>query len=416
MNDMKKKMIIPCVRGVQGDWVHYSSVMDAQQIADWVEAAKDIKVARSLDEYLQRTLKAREKEIATYILENEHHFFNSLLIGVYEGVPELIEFDLSKKFGELGREVSENDESVGLLIFNGQESMFAIDGQHRVKGIIEALKIDNDKPAPERNIVYDKFPIIFLAHIDDENGRKRTRRLFSDINKKAKAIPMKDTVIIDEEDISAIVARKVFAENKYFNNGKLIDIESDSRNLEKDNITHFTNLSNLYTAIRKLKPLYKKAEDSKEIDDVNIQSLYAIVNGFIEFVVKNKIEYNKFFVKKTITLKKLRRQNRHLLFRPIGFTLIARIYAHFSKTDRLYLLEKHINKLSFIMPNSPFNRILWNNGKMEADSKNQTLAYNLSLYLFREKVPRKTIRELTSDFRNITKNDLAPLPEQIHLD
>jgi len=68
------------------------------------------------------------------------------------------------------------------------------------------------------------------------------------------------------------------------------------------------------------------------------------------------------------------------------------------------------------MPDSPFNRILWNNGKMEADSKNQTLAYNLSLYLFREKVPRKTIRELTSDFRNITKNDSASLPEQIHLD
>ena len=364
---------------------------------------------------MQRTLKAREKEIATYILENEHHFFNSLLIGVYEGIPELIEFDLSEKFGELGREVSENDESVGLLIFNGEESMFAIDGQHRVKGIIEALKIDNDKPISKRIINDDKFPIIFLAHIDDENGQKRTRRLFSDINKKAKAIPMKDTVIIDEEDISAIVARKVFAKNKYLNNGKLIDIESELRNLEKDNITHFTNLSNLYTVIRKLKPLYKKAENSKEIDDVNIQSLYNIVDGFMEFIVKNKTEYKQFFIEKKITLKELRRQNKYLLFRPIGFTLIARIYAHFFKIDKLYLLEKNINKLSFIMPASPFNKILWNNGKMEADSKNQILAYNLSLYLFRVKVPRKTIEELTSDFRNITKNDSASLPEQIHL-
>ncbi len=53
---MKKKMIIPCVRGVQGDWVYYSAVMDAKQISDWVEAAKDIKVAKSLLKFKRESL------------------------------------------------------------------------------------------------------------------------------------------------------------------------------------------------------------------------------------------------------------------------------------------------------------------------------------------------------------------------
>jgi len=411
---MREKLIVPAIRGIQGDWVYYNASLNSQQISDWVEAAKDIKVAKSLDEYLQRTLKNREKEIAKYILENEQHFFNSILIGVYGGIPEWIEFDFSKKMQELNAS-SSNDykDSMGLLVFEGDEQMFAIDGQHRVMGIIEALRNNNANAIGNRVELDDKYPVIFLAHIDDTEGRKRTRRLFSDINQKAKPIPPKDKVIIDEDDIFALVTRKIYAEYHYFQEGELIDIDSNKNSLEQGDTSHFTNITNLYKVIKELKPLFQKAENSKYIDDVNIGSLYNISSVFLDFIFNNINEYKSFFIDKNISLEDLRLENKYLLFRPVGFTLISKIYRHFSQKNKLNILKNNIGSLSFILPNSPFNRILWNNGKMETIGKNQTLAFNLSLYLLGEDVPRKTIENLELDFQNITKNETATLPPRI---
>lgn len=409
---MKKKMILPCIRGTIGKWVYYSSALNAEQITEWVEPSKDIKVAKSLDEYLQRTLKAREKEISKYIIRNDYHFFNSILIGVYGGVPDWIEFNVERKIEELGGNPELLVETVGLLVFSGEERMFAIDGQHRVQGINKAFN-EVKKQQKGIGLLSEKFPVIFLAHIDDEKGRRRTRRLFSDINKKAKTIPTKDTIIIDEEDICAIVTRKIYGKSPYFKLGSLIDIESDSRSLDRNDFAHFTNLTNLYTVIKRLKPLYKKEKDTNDWEIENVQKLDTIVEEFLDFIFKNKAEYNDFFIKKSLSLKEAREDNKYLLFRPIGFTLIARLYAHFHKHQKLKKLKKHINTLSFILPKSPFNKILWDNGKMEANIKNQTLAFNLSLYLLQEENKRKTHDDLLNDYRRILKDDQIHLPKTL---
>ena len=47
----------PCLRGVMGDWVYYSTLMNAQQIKARILKAKDIREAKGLDDYLQRDLK-----------------------------------------------------------------------------------------------------------------------------------------------------------------------------------------------------------------------------------------------------------------------------------------------------------------------------------------------------------------------
>ena len=44
-----------------------------------------------------------------------------------------------------------------------------------------------------------------------------------------------------------------------------------------------------------------------------------------------------------------------------------------------YWNKHNINKVSFVFPNSPFNKIVWNNGKMETRSKNQNLVIEICL-------------------------------------
>ncbi len=207
------KIALPCLRGVIGNWIYYSSLMTAKQISDSVSTVKEIREAANLDEVLQRKLKERKNDISRYLLNNDSRFFNSIILGVFDGVPKWIEFDLTEQFDEeLNKNDVQNSEaSMGIMVFNGDEKIFAIDGQHRVEGIKIAFEKD------EEVIKDDQYSVIFIAHIDNDLGRKRTRRLFSDINTNAKPVSKGDRIIIDEDDINAIVARKLYKDCKYFN-------------------------------------------------------------------------------------------------------------------------------------------------------------------------------------------------------
>ena len=192
MEIIKSKLILPCVRGQIGDWIYYSSFMSASQIVDWVKPAKDIREVKSLDEELQRTLRARAKDIAKYLFTRESRFFNSIVIGVYGGLPDWHEFVIEKKVKELNGNITEFDSNIGLMEFFGNEKMFAIDGQHRIAGIQFAQNKSEEIKNKKFELTKDRYPVILVAHIDDELGKKRTRQLFSDINRKAKPVPKKD--------------------------------------------------------------------------------------------------------------------------------------------------------------------------------------------------------------------------------
>ena len=141
------KLILPCLRGVIGDWVYYSSLMTASQIYDWIQTAKDIREAKSLDEELQRDLKNRKKDIAKYLLNDKSRFFNSIIVGIFDGVPDWLEFDLSRAQEQFSDNLDEiyMKDSIGLMLFDGDEKMFAIDGQHRVAGIQLAYQEEMNK-------------------------------------------------------------------------------------------------------------------------------------------------------------------------------------------------------------------------------------------------------------------------------
>ena len=119
--------------------------------------------------------------------------------------------------------------------------MFAIDGQHRIEGI-KAAFAEN----PER-INDDQYSVIFVAHRDDKPGKVRTRRLFSDINNNAVKVSGGDKVIIDEDDLSAIVTRRIYAEYAPFKSGAEIALTEQKEQLVEDSKERFTSLLALYT-------------------------------------------------------------------------------------------------------------------------------------------------------------------------
>ena len=410
----KQKLVLPCLRAVIGDWVYYSSIMSAQQVSDWVLPVKDIRESKELDEYLQRELKEEKRiKISKYLLSDKQHFFNSIIIGIFGNVPEWIALSyMSEKYK--GRIIMNEDEikniseSSGLMVFKGDEQMFALDGQHRVEGIKHAL-VKSNPESDKTSFLSDQFSVIFVGHLDDKPGKKRSRKLFSDINKNAKPVGRVDKIKIDEEDINAIVSRRIFAEYKYFKNTKLIAL-SETSNLEKDDMTHFANLATLDTVCKKLKKLYKKQKGLPDWDEKNIESFYNIVQGFYDFVIDVIPEYKQFFVTKKLTLKDARENNKYILFRPIGIKLLAILYSNFYSD--LKFLKLNLPKISFVMPESPLNKVIWTKGKMSAATANQNLAYNLVLYIL-DKYPQGKLTELKNKFMEITRADKAVLPKKV---
>jgi DNA sulfur modification protein DndB len=400
------KIALPCLRGVIGNWIYYSSLMNAKQISETVSTVKEIREATNLDEVLQRKLKERKHDIARYILNNNSRFFNSIILGVFDGIPDWIEFDLTEKFKNVlnDEDIENSESSMGIMVFEGNEKIFAIDGQHRVEGI----KIALEKNFAE--IKDDQYSVIFIAHIDDEEGRKRTRRLFSDINTNAKQVSKGDRIIIDEDDINAIIARKLYKEYAFFSTANVISV-SEQSNLEKDD-SHFTNLITLHTVNKHLKKLYRIPNGTKQNDPQNINAFYEIITTFYNFIFDNVADYKNYFIDSTLTLENARANNSHLLFRPIGLVLIAKIYVHF-KLKGIDIKEMvSLNKLSFIFPESHLQNILWNNGIMDVKQKNQNLAFDLTLFLI-NLYPQNKDESLLSTYRSVLKNPVALLPDKV---
>lgn len=157
-------MKIPVIRGKIGNWIYYTGVMSFKQISDKITASiNELYEASCLDEVLQRELTQNYKSIKDYILKDNERFFNAIIIAIYNGNPQWLEV-------EFDREESAYT-NLGFLELSGEETLFPVDGQHRVAGIKSAIEED-----PE--MAQEQVPVIFIAHSNTVEGRKKPENCF----------------------------------------------------------------------------------------------------------------------------------------------------------------------------------------------------------------------------------------------
>ena len=203
-------MKIPAIKSQIGTWVYYVSTMSFKQVQDYVKRIDDeLHKSTLLREMLQRSISDNYKSIAHYIETQEEHFFNALILAVYDGDP---------KWHEIRIETDELDEYIGLgvLELSGNEKIFPIDGQHRVEGIKKVMS-SSDKYSNEQ------IPVVFIGHKKDAEGMQRARRLFSTLNRYAKPVSMRDIIALDEDDIIAISSRELIDNHILFSNDRILD-------------------------------------------------------------------------------------------------------------------------------------------------------------------------------------------------
>lgn len=378
-----KKLFLPCLKGVMGDWFYYICIMKMADVAERVSFAKEIHTNKNLSDLMQRALEeGRGENIKEYLLQNNERFFNSMIVAVYDGDPEWYEI------GNISADIESEEvesipedvvESLGVLRFSGKERFFALDGQHRLSGIRKALDEKKELGAEE-------ISIIFVAHQNDTVGLRRSRRLFTTLNKTAKPVAKREIIALDEDDTMAILTRRLIEESEIFKDDRIC-YEKVS-NIPLTNLTSITTIENLYDIVDLLlrKILYEydiKELTLNRLPDKELDTLYSAVSKFFDSLfLGNKAlsEYNNSTYTKAV--KKYRhKEGGNVFYRPIGWIVMMNVLAELTNK---YDLDKSI-ELLMLLPDdfseAPFRSIVWNPSKKVILTKGRSLTVRILLYM-----------------------------------
>lgn len=375
--------VFPSLRGVIGSWVYYPVLFTPKQVFELIKTSTEIRENSTLDDYLQREITTNVGKILEYINNDEDRFFNSIIVGVFGGVPDWLALNVAG-IDDLSKEdKSLIDESIGILRFSGDEEMFAIDGQHRVEAIKKKYISDT--------AYSDQISVIFVSHSETFLGKKRTRRLFSDLNKKAQRVSPGELAIIDEQDIENIVARKIYADYSRIPS-EVISL-SKSAPIKSTESKYFTNLLTIVKVCKTLSLVkFKKKKSSYSISD--IESLYGVVSDFFDSILDTIELGESDFSPENI--KKLRLIDSNVVMRPLGLEILSEVYKKLFLAGRIEAWKKYLSKIDLRMTGPLFNNIIYTNGKITPKNK----SYSVGLMLFENGLIGKEELELPDHMLN----------------
>lgn len=354
---MNERMVIPCMRGTMGTWVHYSCTMRLSDIADLVGFARELHQIKKLSDNIQRDLNEdRGVEIAKYLVENEDRFFNSLVVAIYDGDPQWHDIGgLRPNSKELERlefpEYAQN--CLGFLSITKNEKLFALDGQHRLAGIKKAV-LESDE------VKSDLMNVIIVAHSNSEKGKKKSRRLFTTLNKKAKLVSKDAIIAMDEDDIAACITRNLIESEDFpfFTEENISFIHGAVRDQ-----TSITSIVNIYDNIQKL-VAFKIGCRVSELD-AHTYSSNSDIEGFVKHFFTNTFLSSSVLM--SISNDELsagahrdKETGGYLLVRPIGWDLYTDVVLRgLEKGAGLEEVIRKIHDKDLNLSGESLKNILW---------------------------------------------------------
>lgn len=377
---------LACLRGQIGYWTYYSTVI---KVKDLVFNNRIITVSESEELYtnninrvLQREIKEnRIKNISNYFSKNEERFFNNLVVAIHKGNPKWTDIDLFEKISVNGSLINQQDinfleSKFGILSLAGDEEIFALDGQHRLKGIRKSYE-DN----PELEDL--EIPVTFVLH--NQERVEKTRRLFTVLNKYAEKPRGAELIIIDEDDAASINTRRLVNEHLILSKDKALSSSKTGAIANSDN-SSFTTLVTLHK-INKI--LYSKPNPfyTKRPTNVVLEELYSKSSLFWDTffeIFPEIIEYIDGNLNVEIEDMRINRDDEtggSLLLRPVGQELIANAFINFIP-DEINLFKQKIRNIDFNLSGSTWKYIYWNDKMLgkEIKLKNNLLLYILGKY------------------------------------
>jgi len=411
MNDSPSNLF-PALRAKIGDRWYYVTTLTLSEVSQWIKPVDQIHERKELKTWIQRVLRPeRKEEIATYLLNQEQRFFNAIVVGIYGGEPEWFPIEVGDsatvKEIKLGQRQST---AFGLLQLSGKEDIFAIDGQHRVEGIREAL-LQNEALKDE------ELTVIFVSHKSTDEGRERTRRLFTTLNKYAKPVSPAELIALNDDDTFAIVTRRLIESYRGLQS-EFVPL-APTANIPAGNQRCITTVIALYELVKTISvsagsrerkllevgpPNWNRVDEVYELATLFWDALKAHVPP-IRKVCRSSPRENLAANYRTDT-------GGHLLFRPAGLQGFARAArAMIDRGEKLQAAVRRLAACPLQLNAKPWVGVLWNSSAKTMIVKHKKLVPNLFLHMVGEK-PMPNNYDLLLQYRKATGLEDARLPRR----
>ena len=210
---------VPAMKGRMGNTDYYLISLKASELVNLVKEPKNMPGwdDENIEEIYQRKINYSRvrNQIAPYLANSEDsRFFGSLIVAAFN-------FDEKVKFTPLTQisavntsrlrpDEEEAGSKIGMLTLHGGIMMAPLDGQHRLKALEFAMlgkdQWGHDIPGINVNtkLAEEDISVILVPY-----DAKKARRIFTRVNKYARRPSASETHVTDDEDLFAVLARRV---------------------------------------------------------------------------------------------------------------------------------------------------------------------------------------------------------------
>jgi DNA sulfur modification protein DndB len=238
-------ILIPAMRGKIGSTEYFVATMKASEVVNTIRIPKEMPDwgNESIEERYQREInyKRVKEQIAPYLAMDPDRFFNALIVDILD--PEEVKFDkLSDAIKNIPSYMGSLGDNFGVLTLQGNERLVPLDGQHRLAALRFALygRDEADQPIDSFNanpdIAKDDITLVLVKH-----DRIKARKIFSKVNRYAKAVSKADNLIISEDDYMAMLSRGLA-------NDVFLSLVNSKSNTIPEKSNDITTLSVIYEA------------------------------------------------------------------------------------------------------------------------------------------------------------------------
>lgn len=412
MNDTAPNLF-PALRARMGDRWYYVTTLTLGEVAQWIKPVDQIHERKELKTWIQRKPRPeRTEEIAAYLLDQNQRFFNAVVAGIYGGEPEWFPVEVGQSVTLKDVKLDERQATAfGLLRLSGKEDIFAIDGQHRVEGIREALR-------RSEALKDEELTVIFVSHKTTDEGRERTRRLFTTLNKYAKPVSKAELIALNDDDTFAIVTRRLIESYRGLQS-EFVPL-APTANIPTGNQSCITTVIALYELVKTIS-LPSGSRERKHLEKgppnwTRVKEVYKVSASFWDALKAHVPPLRKVCLSsphKNLAAKYRTGDGGHLLFRPAGLQGFARAVR--AMVDRGQNLQTAVAKLASVplqLNAKPWIGVLWNPSTKTMIVKHKKLVPNLFLHLVGEK-PAPSNYNLLAQYRRATGLKNARLPGRL---
>jgi DNA sulfur modification protein DndB len=417
---------VPALQARMGDWKYYVTVMKIGKIARECRLAEEIHTDKDLDDLIQRAIQDRVgKEMVPYLLNEPQRFYGALVVAVYGGEPEfsLVRVDEHELLDDKDRSTY----GFGLLRFDGSQVYYALDGQHRLKSMQEAIRIQPD-------LAKEEITVIILKHEESKEGLRRTRRLFSTLNRTAKPTSSGMNIAIDEDDAVAIITRRLVKESDVLKGMVSNTLGSKQINPGKKNDPYITILPALYDVNDTLLSAYNdgiqvdnKFKQFRPSDD-DLDDYYIFLENIWDEMLNCCPNFNcvKSGNKKPGELRLLIDSDGlpvldddlktisggNVFMRPIGQYIIAEVIkqAGIQRKSIPEAIQAIMSNVSMDIDNAPWVGLIWNSSKRTiiGTKKEQAIIVAVICHALGLRTSLK-VRDIKQKYRDMLGDKKAPL-------